>query len=46
VGLVVFGAGVLQPVLTAAGSVNWWWVALSAILHVMAHAAIRMIRAE
>ena len=47
-GLVVFGAGVLQPLLAQLPSagVNWSWVALSAILHMLAQAAIRLIRLE
>jgi hypothetical protein len=48
IGLVVFGAGVLQPVLASSSGlvVNWSWVALSAILHLVAQAVIRLIRLE
>lgn len=47
IGLVVFGAGVLQPLLTQSpGPINWLWIALSIILHLLAHVAIRMLRLE
>lgn len=47
IGLIVFGAGVLQPlVLQNAGPINWLWVALSVILHLLAQAAIRLMRLE
>jgi hypothetical protein len=48
VGLVVFGAGVLQPLVTQSSnfSVNWSWVVISAILHLLAQALIRLIRLE
>jgi hypothetical protein len=47
-GLVVFGAGILQPLVTdsAGFAVNWLWVMLSAILHLLAQALIRLIRLE
>jgi len=48
IGLVIFGAGVLQPLLAQdpAISVNWSWVTLAAILHLSAQAAIRLLRPE
>ena len=52
IALVIFAASVLQPLLgagatsPAAQSVNWPWVAVSAILHLFAHAVIRLIRPE
>ena len=48
VGLVIFGAGVLQPLVAQppGAAVNWRWVALAAILHVAAQAVIRLIRPE
>ena len=47
-GLVVFGAGVLQPILAEplGVAVNWHWVGLSAILHLLAQTALRFIRLE
>jgi hypothetical protein len=47
IGLIVFGAGVLQPLLTqVSGPINWLWIALSVILHLLAQSAIRMMRLE
>jgi hypothetical protein len=46
IGLVVFGAGVIQPLLTPVSSVNWSWVAIAATLHLAAQAVIRLIRPE
>ena len=47
IGLIVFGAGVLQPLVTqASGPINWSWIALSVILHLLAQSAIRMMRLE
>ena len=47
-GLIVFGAGVLQPLITQSGgfSVNWSWVVLSAMFHVLSQALIRLMRLE
>ena len=46
--LVIFGAGVLQPIVvqSPATAVNWSWVLLAAILHLWAQAVIRLIRLE
>jgi len=48
IGLVTFGAGVLQPLIarTPDITVNWYWVALAAILHLWAQAVIRLVRPE
>jgi hypothetical protein len=48
IGLVTFGAGVLQPLLaqSATATVNWPWVAISAILHLWAQASLRLLRLE
>ena len=51
-GLVIFAAGVLQPIVaTGAGvtlgqPVSWLWIALGAITHVVAQGLIRLIRLE
>ena len=47
-GLVIFGAGVLQPLLaqTPTPAVDWRWVALSLILHLIAQAALCFIRLD
>ena len=48
VGLVIFGAGVLQPLVAQVpgAAVDWRWVVLAAILHVAAQAVIRLTRPE
>jgi hypothetical protein len=48
VGLVVFGAGVLQPLVTLSTSITigWAWVAAATILHLWAQASLRLIRLE
>jgi hypothetical protein len=50
IGLVIFGAGVLQPLVTAGpGSLsflNLVWIALGVALHLCAQALIRLIRPE
>ncbi len=52
VALVIFAASVVQPLLGigfASGdshSVNWPWLLVSAILHLGAHALIRLVRLE
>ena len=50
IGLVIFGAGVLQPLVgsgqTSAVLANWIWVALSITLHLFAQSLIRLTRPE
>lgn len=48
VGLVVFGAGVLQPLVTLSNSLatGWAWVVIATILHLWAQASLRLIRLE
>jgi hypothetical protein len=51
IALVVFGAGVLQPLVTGASVVafsvfNLVWVAISITLHLFAQALIRLVRLE
>ena len=49
IGLVIFGAGVLQPLVTGVSvfsAYNLAWIALSITLHLCAQALIRLIRQE
>lgn len=48
IALIVFGGGVLQPLLAQGQSagVSWSWVALSVTLHLTAQALIRLIGPE
>jgi hypothetical protein len=48
IALIVFGGGVLQPLLvqTSDSGVGWSWVLISATLHMAAHAVIRLMRPE
>ena len=50
--LIIFGAGVLQPIITLGAGVvlgqplSWFWIGLGAITHIVAQALIRLLRAE
>lgn len=46
IALVIFGAGVLQPLVVQSSSIDWSWVAISAILHLWAQAVIRLLQPE
>ncbi len=51
-GLVVIGAGVIQPIIASGASAvfseprNWAWIGLGVALHLIAQSLIRLIRAE
>ena len=51
-GLIIFGAGVLQPIVAIGAGVvlrqplSWFWIGLGIITHLVAQALLRLLRPE